>query len=231
MLKYLLLLLLLASCATSPIKAPEPPEITSSVVSVFICGLDREHCVGSGTLIYSKDNEIYYDLYILTAKHVVELYNPGIGLTYKVKFTTGEQYPVNQIFDHKTPADASLLRCRAYRDHAVAALATSAPKPLEEVYAIGYPNQIGPIVTTGIINYKIANDIENSWVCTAPAFYGNSGGGVFYKSTRELVGLTIMIGGTRAETNFTPVPHIHIFIPITFLEDWIKETIHARQGK
>lgn len=230
MLKFLFVLLLTA-CSCSPKRPLESPEMVSSVVSVYLCGIGEEHCVGSGTLVYCQPNGKECDLYILTAKHVVNLYDLGLGLTYKVKFVSGEDYTVNQIFDHKLPADASLLHCVSAKCHTAALLSAYSPVPLEEVYAIGYPIQVGPIVTTGIINYEIANSKESSWICTAPAFYGSSGGGVFNKSTRELVGLTTMIGGTRANTIFTPVPHIHVFIPVSFLNDWIKEIIYARPSK
>lgn len=227
----LILVFLLGACAAAPQPAPKRPEIVHTVVSVILTGDGMEHCVGSGIAIHSVDKEIYQDLYILTAKHVVKIYNPTIGLTYKVKFKTGENYKVNQIFDHKLSADASILRCRAYSNHPVATLTEKEPEPLREVYSIGYPMQIGPIITIGLINYYIANISEDSWVCTAPAFYGNSGGGVFYKDTHELVGLTIMIGGTRADQQFSPVPHIHLFLPVSFIKDWIKEIVYARPGK
>lgn len=228
----LLFVLVLGACAVPPPEAPpKPPEMTSTVVSVFLTGDGMDHCVGSGVAIHSVDKEIYQDVFILTAKHVVKLYNPTIGLTYKVKFKTGEKYKVNQIFDHKLSADASILRCRAYNSPDVAKLSETPPEPLREVYSIGYPMQMGPIVTIGVINYSIANILENSWICTAPAFYGNSGGGVFYKDTRELVGLTIMIGGTKGDVQFVPVPHIHLFLPVSFLSDWIKEVVYARQSQ
>lgn len=227
MLKFLFVLLL-AACSVQSKKALEPHQMVSTVVSVYLCGIGEEYCVGSGTLVYCLPNTSSYDLYILTAKHVVDLYNPGLGLTYKVKFVTGEDYIVNQIFDHKLQADASVLHCIGSKQHTEAELSVAEPESFSDVYAVGYPNQIGPIITTGVINYKIANSSDDSWICTAPAFYGNSGGGVFDKASKELVGLTIMIGGTRAKNVFTPVPHIHVFIPISFLNGWIKEIIYAR---
>ena len=56
----------------------------------------------------------------------------------------------------------------------------------------------------------------------APTIFGNSGGGVFHRQTRELIGVSVMVCTYDGAVS-TPVPHLGIMVSLETVYDWLDE--------
>jgi S1-C subfamily serine protease len=193
--------------------------------------------VGGGTLLCSRENHTY----VVTAYHVVQkivvadrngesresvdvtIYD-GRGLeTDKIK---------GDIMAWNEKKDLALLRLRTVRDLPnVARLASRTAlrsiRVFTPLYAVGCPLGHDPLPTLGevVMLHKEVNG-EKFWMMNAPTIFGNSGGGIFHRETRELIGVSVMVC-TYEGAVATPVPHLGILVSMEAVYDWLDE-LHYR---
>jgi S1-C subfamily serine protease len=178
--------------------------------------------VGGGTLLYSRDEQSY----VITAYHVVQKGDePADVRLYDEK---GE--PVDEVeadlIAHDEKKDLALLKLRTDRTYAAAARPASRAalrsiRVFTPLYAIGCPLGHDPLPTLGEVA-ALRKDVggENFRMMTAPTIFGNSGGGVFHRETREMIGVSVMICTYDGAVS-TPVPHLGIFVSMETIYDWL----------
>jgi S1-C subfamily serine protease len=122
--------------------------------------------------------------------------------------------------------DLALLKLRTGRVYGtVARLASRASlrsvRVFTPLYAIGCPLGHDPLPTIGeVASLRKEVGGENFWMMTAPTIFGNSGGGVFHRETRELIGVSVMICTYDGAVS-TPVPHLGILVSLETVYDWL----------
>ncbi|HEV3029302.1 MAG TPA: serine protease [Planctomycetota bacterium] len=188
--------------------------------------------VGGGTLLFSRGTHSY----VITACHVVQKIIPGHDEE------TREPVEVTLYDDKGVPADTidadlvawddrkdvALLRLRLVRELPnPAKLATRETlrgiHVFTPIYAVGCPLGHDPLPTLGEIatlNKEVNG--ERFWMMNAPTIFGNSGGGVFHRQTRELIGVSVMVCTYDGAVS-TPVPHLGIMVSLETVYDWLDE--------
>ncbi len=127
--------------------------------------------------------------------------------------------------------DLALLRLDSEED--LGPLARLAPRAraakigvFEAVYTVGCPLGTATQATAGEVTRKDwAVDGQDYWMVSSPAYFGNSGGGVFLKETHELVGVFAKIythGSYRPQV----VTHMGLSIPLDVVYDWLESIGH-----
>lgn len=190
--------------------------------------------VGGGTLLYSRGGRTY----VISAYHVIQKESPARGgeeapgsteairvRLYDERGALAETVEgILDAFDEKK--DLALLKLRSDRTWPnVARLAP--PERLREikvftpVYAVGCPLGHDPLPTVGEVA-TLKKDVggESFWMMNAPTIFGNSGGGIFHRETRELIGVSVMIC-TYDGVVSTPVPHLGILVSLNTIYDWL----------
>lgn len=183
----------------------------SKLETVLPVAKEEGDIIGSAVVIKHTDN--YY--YLLTCRHVVtdesSLYIIVQGNIIKIIDTYIHQ--TQDIAVIKIQTDLLLQTAGLSENFTI----------LDEIYSVGYPLGLYRAITQGIINYPITKSSGNAWTCSAPAFSGNSGGGVFTKDG-ELIGITVALGAGENSNSVVLVPHLHVFIPVKYITDWLEET-------
>lgn len=213
--------LVMTACMCS--RPAEPRfELDKMIVFITIKVNGNDYAFGSGTVIDYKSNG---EAWVLTADHVVDVPSSialNVAIEVKNSYFSAivDRVVRNEGFDSAllhfhspTPLSAALLDNNVY--------------PLQEVYNSGWPLALGQAITRGIVNYPVAKDLGTPkvWMCSAPSYPGNSGGGIFDKNTKKLIGMSLMLGAASSPIGKVPVPHLHVFIPIKEIHAWIKETL------
>lgn len=95
------------------------------------------------------------------------------------------------------------------------------------VYTVGCPLGTAAQATRGEITrcgWELAG--QQFWMVSSPAFYGNSGGGVFLEETHELVALFAKI---YTHGSFRPqvVTHMGLAVPLDVLHGWLRSVGHG----
>ncbi len=187
--------------------------------------------VGGGTLLYSRGGRSY----VISAYHVVQKASarkeaPDPACAIEVKLYDDRGVPVETAegtlaaFDEKK--DLALLRLRSEKARPnVARLASRDTlrgiKVFTPVYAVGCPLGHDPLPTLGeVATLKKEVGGEHFWMMNAPTIFGNSGGGIFHRETRELIGVSAMIC-TYDGVVSTPVPHLGILVSLETVYDWL----------
>jgi S1-C subfamily serine protease len=191
--------------------------------------------VGGGTLLYSQGTHAY----VVTACHVIQkilaagddeetrapaevtLYNDRGG---SVDSVDGDLVA----WDERK--DLALLRLRTVHEFSnVARLASRetlrSVRVFTPIYAVGCPLGHDPLPTLGEIatlNKEVNG--ERFWMMNAPTIFGNSGGGVFHRETRELIGVSVMVCTYDGAVS-TPVPHLGIMVSLETVYDWL-DSLH-----
>ena len=187
--------------------------------------------VGGGTLLYSRGGRSY----VITAYHVVQ--KPPAKKeseqgsdTIEVKLYDDRGIATESVEGilaaHDEKKDLALLRLRSAKTYPnVARLASReslrAIKVFTPVYAVGCPLGHDPLPTLGevaTLNKDVSG--ERFWMMNAPTIFGNSGGGIFHRDTRELIGVSAMIC-TYDGVVSTPVPHLGILVSLEAVYDWL----------
>jgi S1-C subfamily serine protease len=227
---YLIVLISLIGCVTTEAHVSD---IYRTVVKIELTLYSEPVGYGSGVLIAcnKKSTQIsgeYYELLFVTAKHVMNQLRWDMNLAGFAVFNDDTKVLIESVTLHSR-IDCALFTAKSEKYVKPCVLDPEQPVPLEGVYAAGVPMGWAFVVSTGIINYSVANKVPYSWICTAPLFFGNSGGGVFSSKTNRLVGISIMIGGSD---DMPPgvVTHIHVFVPINYVYDWISEVKNERSS-
>lgn len=191
--------------------------------------------VGGGTLLYSRPGHSY----VITAFHVIQKAvlrgeKGGRRSPVEVRVYDGSGRMLDTVdgslaaYDERK--DLSLLHLETDRVFPrVARLASReflrSVRIFDPIYAVGCPLGHDPLPTLGEIA-TLRKDVsgENFWMMNAPTIYGNSGGGIFHRRTRELIGVSAMVC-TYDGVVSTPVPHLGILVSLETVYDWL-DRIH-----
>ncbi len=193
--------------------------------------VDVQGGVGGGTVLSSTRKGTF----VVTAFHVIqkavsrdedgEMRDP-VGV--KIYAGAGRVWDTvkSDILAYDEKKDLALLRLRTDKVYEnVARLASHETlrgiKVFTPVYAVGCPLGHDPLPTLGeVASLKKELEGENFWMMSAPTIFGNSGGGVFHRETREMIGVSVMIC-TYDGVVSTPVPHLGVFISLEAVYDWL----------
>lgn len=91
------------------------------------------------------------------------------------------------------------------------------------LYAVGCPLGTAPQATRGELtreHWRLEG--RDWWMVSTPAWFGNSGGGVFLADTRELVGIYARIytqGGYRPQV----IPHMGLAVRLEDIHAWLED--------
>ncbi len=186
--------------------------------------------VGGGTLLFSKDTHSY----VISACHVLqkiiagrddETREPVEVTLYDAQGESTDTVDADLVaWDDRK--DLALLRLRAVREFPNAAHLASretlrSTRVFTPIYAVGCPLGHDPLPTLGEIatlNKEVNG--ERFWMMNAPTIFGNSGGGVFHRETRELLGVSVMVCTYDGAVS-TPVPHLGIMVSLETVYDWL----------
>jgi hypothetical protein len=200
-----------------------------------VAQLKGDGTVGSGVVIYSEpqaDGQVLS--FILTAHHVVQEVmgeDAARKVVQQVHLLAEDDSFLPEVFSAdvvltSAERDASLLRIRSRRRFPNVAEFASRETARQvdlftRAYAVGCPLGNRPLPTVGEVSAK--NKVvgeQTFWMLNAPTFFGNSGGGIFLASSRQLIGISSMIY-TYGKTSPMVVPHMGLFVPLETLFDWL----------
>ena len=199
--------------------------------------LAGEDAVGSAVLIHRGEDERGPYYMGLTSYHVVRdilsergavedprdewidvfLERKGVEMQLRAKMVTED-----------VGLDLALLRIDSDLDLSPVAKLAPLSRDAEietfcPVYTVGCPLGTAAQATRGEItrrDWQLGG--QNLWMVSSPAYFGNSGGGVFLEETHELVGIFAKI---YTHGNFRPqvVTHMGLAVPLPELHGWIKD--------
>ena len=194
--------------------------------------------VGSAVLIHRSEDPADPHYLAFTCQHVVRdiLEEEGVredllGHDIRALFEPMDG-PAFQLTAHmvaeNTVHDLAILRIETGMD--LGPVASLAPKVrsdqvevFDPIYTVGCPLGTAAQATRGeITRTQWEVDGENYWMVSSPAFFGNSGGGVFLEETHELVGIFSKI---YTHGSFRPqvVTHMGLSVPLPTIHDWVAE--------
>lgn len=227
LLSFTFVSLLTAACigilpqAVSPgLKLEPPAKLQLQDVTVQILVRDRAtgNDLGGGSGVIIKSSK---DLYmVLTAKHVVET-GPHLEVDIIAKLKGNESAPARHIVLNEK-VDAAILTFSTDSKMTEAQMGTDLT-PEKKVITAGFPLGFQLILAEGMMCFEDPMS-ESLWICTAPTFPGNSGGGVFDAETRKLLGINCASPTYHTPRGSQIVTYINFFLPISEIKDWIKET-------
>lgn len=155
----------------------------------------------SGTII---KNEAGKSMAVLTAHHCIDGQDKGIYISTAYDSIIRKMLVVKV----KSQLDLALIISQEPmdRDGPYAKFARKDPKVGEEIWVIGCPSGEARVVTNGIVakKQKSRDRVRNYLRITAPAYYGNSGGGIFNKYGHLTGVLTNMEMGYNYIIGFGP---------------------------
>jgi S1-C subfamily serine protease len=187
--------------------------------------------VGGGTLLYSAPDLTL----VVTAFHVIQkvvhytedgVYRDPVQVTLYGRDGRASELVESELVAYDEGKDLALLHLRTTNVYPnVARLASREQlrgiRVFTPVYTVGCPLGHDPLPTLGEIA-TLRKDVngERFWMMNAPTIFGNSGGGVFHRETREMVGVSVMIC-TYSGAVATPVPHLGILVSLADVYDWL----------
>jgi S1-C subfamily serine protease len=197
--------------------------------------------VGSAVLLRRGHDEEGEHYLALSCYHVLrDIVNAREGDPHEVVFDTlfdrldrdePLRVPARMIAENPA-ADLALLRLDTADD--LGPVARIAPlerldgiEPFSEVYTVGCPLGTSAQATRGEVtrtDWTVGD--EPYWMVSSPAYFGNSGGGVFLQETNELVGIFSKIythGSYRPQV----VTHMGLAVPLDVIHAWLTEIGHA----
>jgi S1-C subfamily serine protease len=187
--------------------------------------------VGGGTLLFSHETHSY----VITACHVIQkLIAAGdddetrapVEVTLYDDRGAATDTVEGDLVAWDDRKDLALVRLRAVHEiRTVAHLASRetlrSVRVFTPIYAVGCPLGHDPLPTLGevaTLNKEVNG--ERFWMMNAPTIFGNSGGGVFHRETRELIGVSVMVCTYDGAVS-TPVPHLGIMVSLETVYDWL----------
>jgi hypothetical protein len=187
--------------------------------------------VGGGTLLASRDGLSF----VVTAFHVVsKVVTPESDEETRAPVEVALYRPdgapietvVGDLVAWDETRDLALLRLRTLREYPHVARLADRDRLREirvftPLYAVGCPLGHDPLPTIGEIatlNKEVRG--HRFWMMNAPTIFGNSGGGVFHRETRELIGVSVMVC-TYEGAVATPVPHLGVLVSLDQVYDWL----------
>lgn len=177
------------------------------------------------SLVCESDNgiEVTYTYRVLTCAHVIPKAKARLNVVIPIEHNGmwDENKTISfgaQILKVNRDMDVAVVEFMANIRLYPATLSVAPLKSYDRVYSIGYPAGVFLILSDGRIMYRM----EGHVVCTASAYFGNSGGGVFSSTTSQLLGLSAMIfpgagdGFSRQELTY-----MHAFVPTEIIIPWL----------
>lgn len=226
--------------------APNPATSTVAALREQVLGpvfqLSGGEAVGSAVLVGKVDDEDDPHYLALSCYHVVRDILEGRDdfddyreVSFRAVFTgldaSERAYPVRMI-EWDIASDLALLKVETRAE--LGPIARIAPLDrteeigvFREIYTVGCPLGTAAQATRGMITretWEIAG--EPYWMVSSPAYFGNSGGGVFHAETLELVGIFAKIytyGSYRPQV----ITHMGLAVPLSRLHSWLTEIGHA----
>lgn len=203
--------------------------------------------VGSGVVLPSRKLEAGgHETLLLTAWHVVRdirasALEPDPPIPVKIYGEDGsERQEEARLVAHKASIDVAVLvlECPEPVPHG-ARLArrdeVDGARIFKPVVAVGCPLGNDPIPTRGeLADTEHTADGGTYWMINAPAYIGNSGGGVFDARTHRVMGVFSKIY-THGSLRPMVVPHMGLVTPLDAVYEWLEsvesiETIETIGG-
>lgn len=194
-----------------------------------------DDAVGSAVLVFHGEDEDGAYYLALSAYHVLRdiVANENGVDPHEVVFdnifdqiTGGPVIVPGVMLAEKIDSDLALLRINTDIDlGAVAQLAPLARLNLIDafspVYTVGCPLGTNAQATRGEItrdDWRVED--QPYWMVSSPAYFGNSGGGVFLEETHELIGIFSKI---YTHGNYRPqvVTHMGLAVPLETIHGWL----------
>ena len=209
---------------------PDPAELHHDILAPSV-QVTAKGSVGGGTLLFSRDAHSY----VITACHVLqkllaahdddETREPAEVTLYDDQGVSTDSVE-GDLVAWDEGKDLALLRLRTLRELPNAARLASREtlrsiRVFTPIYAVGCPLGHDPLPTLGEIatlNKEVNG--ERFWMMNAPTIFGNSGGGVFHRETRELIGVSAMVCTYDGAVS-VPVPHLGIMVSLETVYDWL----------
>jgi len=222
-------------CCTLPTieKPPLPLIITAKIMkpcarlilSYSLYGNPREHHGSAVAVAIRQIRSKQYDIYLLTAAHVVNTPIIARNKVLQVQFFdegVGQKLLYGEVIVSDSAKDLALIRIQTNKPQHISKIADD-PKKIKvfrEVFMVGCKLGMLPTPIAGLITTKKFEKKGNRflWGTTAPIIFGNSGGGVFLKDTGELIGIAV----SMASTGFFPIPHMAFFVGLPALHDFLE---------
>ena len=203
-----------------------------------IVRFDGEEAAGSGVVVYTRRGAgLETEVFVLTAYHAIRniiaeggnpaalkviVYNHEAGRTCEAK---------GSLYSHSESQDLAVVRVLLPAAEPVpikakfASLGQAIAAPIfTPVYTVGCPMRTDPIATFGeIANKRSIVGNATYWMVTAPAYLGNSGGGVFLAETGELIGLYSKIY-TYGRGRPTVVTHMGLVTPMSVIVEFLEKS-------
>ncbi len=196
-----------------------------------------EDAVGSAVLVHhGKDDKGSYYL-ALSCYHVLRdiVATDDTLDSHTVPFDSifdpmeGDSYTLSgYMLAENIAADLALLRIDTDLD--LGPIANLAPRERKQkvqaftpIYTVGCPLGTNAQATHGEItrnDWEV--DQQPYWMVSSPAYFGNSGGGVFLEESHELVGIFSKI---YTHGNYRPqvITHMGLAVPLDTIHDWLEE--------
>lgn len=194
-----------------------------------------EDAVGSAVLIHRGQDESGPYYLALSCYHVLRdivALNPEVD-PHTVSFDNIFDYMGQEAFtlQGKMVAEwieADLALVRIETDVDLGPVARLAPRERQEivdaftpVYTVGCPLGTNAQATRGEVTRNDWDvDEQPYWMVSSPAYFGNSGGGVFLEDTHELVGIFSKIY-THGTYRPQVVTHMGLAVPLATIHDWL----------
>lgn len=188
--------------------------------------------IGTAVAVLNQDEGDHHFVYMLTAKHVLELadgktpgpvyiigmYNSNMGV-----YTTGTLNPLPvRSFDLHPTMDVAVIKAEALSPLPIAQVDFSRPTRFQRVYGISIPASLAPYCTEGFISYY--DEEQKVYTTNCFALPGSSGGGIFDLKTGTLLGITVKVAMLSPGMELRiPIPEMQLFISLSEILDWLQE--------
>jgi len=199
--------------------------------------LSGGEAVGSAVLFHKKVSGEHTQYYALSCYHVIRdiLENrsdlkdfSAVWIEATFTYPDGkESHATARMVAWDVPTDLALLELRS--ESPLTRIAELAPENREKdlgvfskIYTVGCPLGTAAQATKGeITRHGWEVDGEDYWMVSSPAYFGNSGGGVFHAETLELVGIFAKIY-THGTYRPQVITHMGLAIPISTIHAWLR---------
>ncbi|MCP4092890.1 MAG: hypothetical protein GY747_05510 [Planctomycetes bacterium] len=198
--------------------------------------ISGEDAVGSAVLVYHGSDEKGPYYLALSCFHVVRdiIHYQDVEAPHEVLFDNifdqlgGDPVTLQgRMVAENIPADLALLRIDTERELGPIASIAALPKEslvdaFTPVYTVGCPLGTSAQATHGqVTRNDWVVDGQDYWMVSSPAYFGNSGGGVFLEEGHELVGIFSKIY-THGTYRPQVVTHMGLAVPLSTIYEWVK---------
>ena len=191
-----------------------------------------DSAVGSAVLVKHvvTEDESYY--LALSCYHVIrDILEERGGTEIESVFEQNREQVLflsGKMIAYDARVDLALLRIDT--EHDLGRVASLAPRTrakvidtFTEIYTVGCPLGTPVQATSGEISREDwTMEDEDYWMVSTPAYFGNSGGGVFLAETCELIGIFSKIY-THGTYQPQVITHMGLAVPINVIHDWLDE--------